>query len=367
MDILLNTGKVNKKSKHKLQARFDKLRQQIQKQQKLNRKFQSDLEALVTLFQSELTQLDRKQLQPLISLTEKLIEFYRRKSLTLWQREELGEWIVDNIIRVGHVEPDTADRLQASLRHVIAQQMRITEEELDRQAQQQADAMKEAFETFQDDDNSAEEYFQPDIFGFGGTNTTTEADESYFYEDDLDRQAPDHEERKRRFMDGSWARSLFRRAAQALHPDREQDPEQRQSKQRSMQELLQARKDGDILTLLNLYAENASGDHLILAEQEMQHACELLQQQCDELRQENSLFIEQHPLRAVVLELLYSPSSKIQERNIRAWRQSLKAETSGLRAVIEELRNLTVLKSLLRERRDDRLYHDAMALDDIWD
>jgi hypothetical protein len=59
----------------------------------------------------------------------------------------------------------------------------------------------------------------------------------------------------RTVMDGSWAKDLFRRAAQALHPDREPDPEPRQMKQERMCELLRARKQGDIMAMLSIYSE----------------------------------------------------------------------------------------------------------------
>ena len=168
-------------------------------------------------------------------------------------------------------------------------------------------------------------------------------------------------------MDGTWVRNLFRRAAQALHPDREQDPEQRQARERSMQQLLEARKQGDIMTLLHLYSEYAVGGDLVLAKQEMTSACELLEQQLEELCQEKAELIYQDPLRMLVHDLFYSSSRKTREKRIPAWKQDLKAESERTLYLVEQLRNLKVLKVVLEERREERLFGDLdIIIDGLW-
>ena len=381
MKIVLNPTTTRKNSKHKLQARFDKLRQQLLKQQNLNRKFQEELDELVSVYQTQLFQMDRELLAPLTLLAAKLIDFYNRKSLAQWQREELGEWIMETIGRIDRVEPDTAKKLHSRVRQAVANQMGMTEAELDEEARRYAAAAKAAYETFENTE-SREDANDPqeDMFGFDDVCASGSAEEDFFNGDDpfghkfedkseanSKANSEDTETRRQRLMDGSWVRNLFRRAAQALHPDREPDPERRQAKERAMQQLLEARKQGDIMTLLQLYGECISGDDLLLAEQEMSNACELLQEQLHGLRAEKAAFIYQHPLRTQVHDLLYSGSQKAREKRLQRWKQDLKAEAEHTFTLIEELRNLTVLKAVLEERRELQLFdHLDLIFDGRW-
>jgi len=362
MNITLNPTSASKRSKNKLQARFDKLRQQLLKQQKINRKFQDELDELVTLYQTQTSQMDSELVGPLTLLGTKLIDFYGRKSLSQWHREELGDWLIETLGRIGRVEAETADELHGHFRQVMAGQMGMTEAELDEEAMLFAKAFEEALEAEGNTESAAKtafdaDDFQEDLFGFN--HDFEEGDEGLFDEDDAyDHELGDTKARRQRLMDGSWVRDLFRRAAQALHPDREPDPEQRQVKERAMQQLLEARKQGDILTLLNLYGESVVGGDLVLAEREITSACELMEEQLCELRVEKSDFIYEHPLRMLVHDLFYSDSRKTREKRIKAWKQNLKAEAKHTLVFIEELRNLKVLKAVLEERRDERFFSD---------
>jgi hypothetical protein len=371
MNIVLDRTSSSKRSKSNLQTRFDKLQQQLQKQQKLNQKFKAELDELVTIYHTELSQMDRELVTPLTQLAAKLIDFYSRKSLSQWHRDELGEWVVENITRIGHVEANSADELYQRFREVVAEQMGMTDAELDEEMQ------NEAFETFEATESATESAVdaddpQVDMFGFDelfeeGTDDEDFCDDFFDDHETWGREAADAKERRERLMDGTWVRNLFRRAAQALHPDREQDPEQRQARERSMQQLLEARKQGDIMTLLHLYSEHADGGELVLAKQEMTNACELLEQQLDELRQEKAELIYQHPLHMLVHDLFYSSSRNIREKRIRAWKQDLRAESERTLSLVEELRNLKVLKAVLEERREERLFGDLdMMFDHLW-
>lgn len=369
MNIVLDRASSGKRSKSNLQLRFDRLQQQLLKQQKLNRKFQDDLNELVTIYHTQISQMDSELAAPLARLASKLIDFYSRKSLSQWQREELGEWVVETIGRVGRVETETADELHKLFREVMAGQRGMTEAELDEEAR----LYTEAFETFQDTETAAGAAFdandpQEDMFGFDDLFEQATADEDIFDDHEAcGHEAEDTTAHRQRLMDGSWVRNLFRRAAQALHPDREQDPEQRRARERSMQQLLQARKQGDIMTLLQLYSEHADGGELVLAKQEMTSACELMEEQLEELRQEKAALIYQHPLQMLVHDLFYSSSRKIREKRVRAWKQDLKAEPEQTLKLIERLRNLTVLKAALEERREERLFNNLdMMFDGLW-
>jgi hypothetical protein len=168
----------------------------------------------------------------------------------------------------------------------------------------------------------------------------------------------------RTVMDGSWAKDLFRRAAQALHPDREPDPERRQVKQERMAQLLRARKHGDIMTMLTIYSESVSGADIVLAEQEMIEICDVLEDQVEALELEKFEYVYSNPARHLVFDLFYHGTKNGRKRRLQEWERDLKHETADLRGLITFLRNLTCLKSVLEDRRDQRA---AMIADAMFD
>ena len=364
MHITLNTdSKAGKRSQHRLQARFDKLRKQLERQQNRNHKLATELEELAQRYQHRLQETDRHHLASLQQLAERLIVFFTRKSLSNWQRVELADWIGETLQRIGRVEPTVAEALQERFRQAAAEHLQMSEAEMDAEAETFNEAIEEAFEELFGDaaDGPGADDPQPDLFG------DTEF-EFFDDDDDDDTEAywhipdPEAETRSRALMDGSWTRGLFRRAAQALHPDRETDPEQRQHKQALMQQLLAARDEGDLLTLLQLYGQAADNTELELAEAEMEQACALLEDRLEQLEDEEDEIIHAHPLRALVHEFFYSPTRKTREQNFRAWEAELQRDAETAARLPEELRNLTILKEYLELRRERNMFSE---FDDI--
>ncbi|NIR99021.1 MAG: hypothetical protein GWO39_13015 [Gammaproteobacteria bacterium] len=147
---------------------------------------------------------------------------------------------------------------------------------------------------------------QEDMFGFDDAWRGGRTDDPAFEEDAASEpdELEDAADRGQRLMDGTWTRSLFRRAAQALHPDRASDPEQRKVKEELMQQSLAARERDDIMALLQLYSEHVADGDLVLAEQETSAACELMEEWLEQLRVEQAASVYARPLRMHVHNLL---------------------------------------------------------------
>jgi len=362
MNIVLDKTTTRKSKANKLQARFERLQQRLSAEQRRTEKFKSELDAVVQAYQEQMLRAERQAAEPLRALGEKLITFFGRKTLAQWQRAELGDWIMETIRRVGRVDPAAADALHERFRQSLAAQLGMSEEELAAVAQE---ALAEEQET---PSGSAGDEFrwddiQADLFGFGDQPGQDPDEEDY---EGIRGEGPfDPEEefadgehardaRLRRLMDGSWVRSLFQLTARALHPDKEQDEGQRERKQRLMQRLLDARKHGDILTLLQLHAEHAASGDIVLAEQEMAAACELMDHQIEALRAEREEHAWSDPLRSMIYERIYDRSKQVRERKLRELERQLRREAEQTEGLVAELRNLTVLKAALAERSESR-------------
>jgi len=369
MHIALDTRSKGKQKKSKLQARFDKLRQQLEKQERRNDKLALELDELVKRFHAELSSVEREQLAARVRLAEKLIVFFTRKSLSDWHRDELAEWIGETIDRIGLVDAEASERLRGSYHEAVAGVLGVTPAELDEQARTFAEELGAAFEAALDDDDEPDDGFdddgQQDLFDddelWGeAADGPWHSDEAFFDDGFVEEHTP----RQAGLMDGTWIRGLFHRAAKALHPDRERDPEQRRIKENLMQRLLQARKEGDVMTLLQLYGDNAVKGEVVLAKEEMQSACELMEARLATLRQQQEELGNQDPIRSFVYNELYSPTRKTRERKLRAWRRQMEDEAEETARLLGELRNLKVLKAVLGERREQRFVRELGELMD---
>lgn len=369
MELILDKQKAKGKRAHRLQQRFDQLRDKFQKERRRSERFRQDIDDLVEMYQRRSMESDRSMLDQLVDLSNRLVDFAGRKSLADWHRDELALWLSELINhRISMVDPDAGDRLRQQYTATITRMMGISIEELS--ALHATDAESEAHPFEADEDpgrqtDSKDTQRQADIFGFSDDDLE-EADDT----DDIDFDAEfaeafeafgmgwdddeDKSDNRQRLLDGRWAKDMFRRAAQALHPDREQDPERRKIKQKCMQDLLRARKEDDILSILTIYSEHVSGADIVLAEHEMTEICDELECQLEEIEFEKDAYIYTDPLRQMVFESFYHGTRKGRTRRLKAWEEGLREEASQLKELVPFLRNLTCLKEVLGDRRDER-------------
>lgn len=368
MDLVLGKQKTGGSCKSRLQERFDTLRGALERQRRRNTRFRRDLDELVEIYHRRSIESDKVVFDDLVAVSEKLIAFAGRKSLSDWHRIELDEWLRDLIERrISQVDREVAERLRSEYRQAIARSMGISVDELIERLEAASEDLEQEFA---DQDSAGkidpiDEGCQEDLFGFDDIDPEPEA-----FDRGDDAHGPDwiidedEADLGQTVMDGSWAKTLFRRAAQALHPDREPDPERRHVKQDRMRELLRARKQGDIMAMLTIYSDSVSGADIVLAEHEMSEICNVLEQQLEALQLEKHEYVYSHPLRHMAFELFFHSTKKGRNRRIQEWEQHLKQEVADLRALVPFLRNLTSLKSVLQDRRDE---HAAVLVDALFD
>jgi hypothetical protein len=354
MQITLVGKKNGRKQKKPLQKRFEKLHKQIERQRRLNERFEKELDELVHSYRQHTQEANLKQLDTLIALATKLATFASRKSLSEWQRNEIGSWLEDLVIhRITPLAPEAGQKLQNQYEESLAKVLGMTTEQLQEHIQESfSNASKEEYNnSFEEED----EDYQDDLFGFDDVPPDP---------DDWFRQAGETKQEdyesfgdwnpRDQLMDSTWIKTLFRRAAQNLHPDREPDPESRRHKQQQLTELLSARKENDVLTILKIYSEALDGQEIQLAEKELKTVCELLEEQLDELESEQTAYVHAHPERELVYDLFYHTNQKKRQEILKLWQKELEQESAQNRELVVFLRNLNNLKEVLRERKAQR-------------
>lgn len=328
--------------------------------------------------ESRRVDIERDVLDESFRLGQRLIEFFTRKTLSNWHREEFVEWISEMRQQASAMDPEAGAVLHQQFVDALGVHFDLSHEEMEARFQdrfgseQGWDGIDDEFDDEIDVefDDEFDEAAQRDFF------------EEHFSDFDEDYAAPGARGRQRREHSGhgadadqvasgraanltntGWLRNLFRRAAQALHPDRESDPALRAGKQEKMQELVRARKDGDVLTMLELYAEASGESDMALAEDEMKQACTLMEEKLQQVQMETEQIVLRSPHHAMAYDEFYRISSKRREQKLKRWEREAQAEVKRLAGITEELRNLTVLKQHLSQRREESLD----ALQDIHD
>ncbi|MEY8263348.1 MAG: hypothetical protein RPR98_04005 [Bermanella sp.] len=354
MNITLSVASQKNSKKSKIQLKFDRLWTQVKKKQKRNDKFSLEMDELVQVYNQSIAPKEKENELPLCALLEKLTTFYSRKSLALWQRDELRQWFHETLDELAHFNSPKAMLYMEEFKQVFADFHDISDQEMqehdDNMAEELAEIMAEASanqgpnsqdDTFSCDDESATN---------NASDTDAEFDYEQFFEDALKR--PNPAARNTQLMNEKWIRNLFRRTARALHPDKEQDAQKRAHKQALMSELLDARDKQDVMTMMLMYNQHVDDSELALAEDEMHSLCDMLEEQKYQLDAARDDIVQQSPLYEMLHANLHSASKKTRERNINEYLASVQEGIEQQLAMVAYLRNLTRLKAVLEERVD---------------
>lgn len=370
MNITISTGqrdnKHNKKKNH-LQREFDRLWQQVQKRQAANERLRQDLKDLETLYQTHILPIEKKKEEPFARLTARLIEFFKRKALAQYQRGLLRDWIMESIEHVGSLNAKRADELTDKYNEALADYAGMDVEELIEQAREYseyADALgdEEIFPGWdshrpgEDDPESAKE----DMFGFDEDLFT----DPFASHSQQGFEQPDPSAQERDLFGEQWLRTIFRRTANALHPDKEMDDERRLQKQALMSRLLTARDSKDVFELLSLYQEHVSDQSLDIDKPLMSQLCDHLEYKVDILEEEAEDLIASRPQTETLYHRIHSKSKKTRERNIQKHIEETEQFIAQTNTLVASLRNLDVLKKELAQREQEEFveFHEFSNL-----
>ncbi len=201
------------------------------------------------------------------------------------------------------------------------------------------------------DDDKDDDFFDSD-FGFG----STDAHDSSSSAADNDTPA----------ISNRVFKQLFRSTAAALHPDREHDPELREVKHKLMTALLKARKQGDVMTIIQMHQEHVSHDSA-LSKADEQQLIAALKAQVSALKQERESYSFESPLHRMAYEVFYSPSAKKTEQALEQHIRRMETAASQAQSLAQQIKTLKTLKPHLEQRYDESRFNNPLdALDALF-
>jgi hypothetical protein len=353
MQLVLD-GRNHGKRKHsnKRLERFHKLKDRLERKNLELKRLDNDMDALMEVYRTRVLPIEAEEVDPLSRLAERLTVFMSRKSLGKGDRDELAEWFWETVNTIRSFQPERADKLAYTFEETVASAAGLTKEELDelvelheRYAREFEESVHEFHRDSRDDSAPDIDLEHPDFFGFDESDEETADTGEAFQSTPTDGVAPE------RLINGDWIRGIFRRTAHALHPDREPDVVKRQDKHALMTRLLSARKEEDVITILELYCEHVAGGELQVADAELDTICQLMANRIDALQSEKDQRLHADSLESMVYELLHGKSKRLRERKLERLIDDIRARAGDLVGLVGDLRNLDCLREVLRARR----------------
>ena len=366
----------------KKQSRFQRLWAEAETVAKDNLELGKALDSLVQRVGDEVVQAERALGETVAQVVHRQLDFAEKKSLLKWQRAELSEWIEEHLTQL--METGQLDEaLQNRLAKKQAREMGITLDEssdvspIDQLRQQlfgeDSDELEELLGSGSDEDD-ADHWFDSD-------DDETLSDDEHAAEEELAellRQL--HEELERQeeagqhrqghaksvstkknkpgFDDAVFKR-LFRQTAAALHPDKESDPDKQAEKHELMSQLLQARKEHDLITVLRLHEQYSFAETALSAKDEQQLE-EVLVSYLAQQHEHTQNIVHRSEAHEFVFHEFYHKNPATVKRRIKAHIKKIDTRRAELETFVQQVKTLKTLKELLAER------YERYRFDSTW-
>lgn len=361
-----------KQGKKKPVSRFQQLWSEAEMLAKENAELEKRLDILVLRIDKDVLTEEREMGETVRQMVYRQLEFAGRKSLLKWQREELNEWISENLS-----ELTMLGLLDEPLRNAVAElrafQLGV---ELDPDSALSAEEQVEQFLAKSDDDwwdteedgASATRKRAGDLFDEDDDDEYDEDDELEDEEalaellrklhDEFDDQLePQTQASGRKPISDDVFKRLFRQTAAALHPDREIDETRRQEKHVLMSQLLKARKERDLIAIVKLHETHASAESALSGDDE-QALEEVLIDYLNQQHARMNHITQKSPMHYMAYSEFYSEKPATVTRKINAHLRKVRERRRSLSDFLSEIKTLKSLKSVLEVRYESRMFDD---------
>ena len=367
---LTNTPQQKNKPNHQTRE-FDKAWQQVLRQKEINSKLEQKVKKFADQWLPRLQSVEKLMAVNLCVLTTNLIGLYGRKSLNQWQREELREWILENLDFLT-LNPFTPQKEFAQVKQQALDIFETIHPDLPwGEANEFKQELNEELQEEAETSTARSDGFIDDLFGFDDLDLDQEAEqeeefefgESLFEKLEAERLAMEEQLRAEnqsldQLLKKSSINKIFRQLARKLHPDRAATEEERLERHHLMSELTEVRDAKDIPRLFELYQQHFDESPMTFLgdNADLETVTQLLKRQLESLKRDQDKIIYSDPYTGDLYSRLSKRSAKATERAIEEHLQTSREISGSLCQLVGETTSLVRLKPLLQERRDMRLF-----------
>ena len=407
------------KKKSKKLSEFQKLWAKAERLKHENARFRQRMDEIIGRIQTEVRAAEAEAAFCTSPLLQRLLVLGQRKSLTQWQRRELDEWIQEllypliqhNLIddelkealarydafRFGiELDHDAPVSFSEQVRQHIEKEEQVARQESENIEELLREQLKRDVESILDRNlgpepphpSSASEtdggWFQDELMEemerrYNEYHSKRDAAREALWEemlrensnpfgfDDMDfdpfgDQDPpaSHTEDNTPAVGNAVFTRLFRATAARLHPDREPDQDRRKQKQGLMSRLLKARKQGDVMAVVELYQQHVAADDDVLSKTDEKQLVGALKRQIEELKAEKENYCFESPLHSLAYEHFYRSSRKKTDLAIHRHIESVMESARQAEQLASHITSLSKLKPYLEERYDANRFGSMM-------
>ena len=366
-----------KTGRKKTESRFQRLWAEAEALEKDNLELEVQLEKIVKRIDSEVFVAERKLGEALYEAVNRQLDFAQKKSLLKWQRSELSEWIDENLselVAMGMVDQTLRDKLAtlraAELGVEISHDSPLSPaEQLEQFLKDEADEFRKLMDTEEGLSDEDDEGEQADLFDFDLDDYEDEEDD--LTDDELaellrkvreEFEGPQHSidaeppRPQRKDINDAVFKRLFRQTAAALHPDKESDEQRRQEKHELMSQLLKARKEYDLITILRLHGKHAAVESTLnIADQQELEG--ILVEYLNQQQQRMDDIVQKSPMHHMAFSEFYNKKPAIVTRRIKAHLKKIEERKAGILFFTTQVKTLKALKEILSQRYDASMWH----------
>ncbi|MFK7994014.1 MAG: hypothetical protein AB8B87_07735 [Granulosicoccus sp.] len=349
-------------------TRFQRLWAEAEAAAQENELLHCELDSLVRLVGTEVDTAENALGESVRQALHRQLDFSEKKSLLKWQRAELSAWIdeyLSQLMELGQLDEPLQNRLAV-----------MRARELDVELDTNSDLSPvEQLRTYLDQLASNEDEQSENQRGYDGFDEDEEmpvSDADYQNDEQMEEmlrrlheQFSDQEyappesdvnaDHTTASLDDAVFKRLFRQTAAALHPDREVDPDNQQVKHELMSELLQARKERDLITVLRLHRQHASADSELTATDELQLE-EVLVTYLGQQRNRMDEIVHRSPMHRWVFQEFYHKNPATVKRRIKSYVREIDIRREKLDLFVNRVKTLKLLKELLAERYEQHRF-----------
>jgi len=376
--------KRKQKNKPTKEDKFQTLWRRIEKQKKLNENRQEELDLFTQRIESDIGEPERKLVSIELVKIQKLIEFFSRKSLSQWQREELLHLIQTNFSLLDanpFSDPTATNSLKGEFytqfEHWYPEEDDDVYDDLLLKTPKAKNASSEEDLFGNIGEQSAGIDDDPIIANKNAENEKIDDDdfERLFSEftdydefDDKDRAEEEKIKKINKLLKRSSVNSMFRRIAKVLHPDKEQNEQKKDEKHQLMTSLIEARDKNDIPTIFSMYAKYVGEMPEDLAKEDIENINILLNYQLKQLKQDYDSAPYQDPKTAIFFDMFQAKTEKGILKNIRARKKDISGSIHASKRFLSRITSLSKLKPVLEEVYHQRCEAQFSYLDnEDWD
>jgi len=377
--------------------------QKIEKHQKRNAAYQKKILNNFQLFKEQALEHEQNQAYNIAKHVEHLSSFVTKKSLTEAERQQLVDWISEELGYLEHhpfapdglfnkieakvsaqieclikqsfssLNQDELNNLRADLKAEFGDQLDLSDQEL-MELMLDPDRIYQHLDALSGNATDDHDDAENDNADFNDQNEeNSDPFDDNFYDDFYRhfKQQQEHEAELHqttqnqldKLFKGSQLNKMYKRLASKLHPDKELDPQLKKEKHIQMQVLAQARQHKDGFTILQMYLQHFDDDPSF-DQNTISSLLPLFEQKLRTLNSEYRDLQHSSNIETMVWKRFKAQSKKLILQNITNHILELQAECHAKETFIKQCKTVKQLKTELSLRAKQNMFNPFRKFDE---